>query len=269
MLRLVRSKSGADPDNRKLSDERQLSSHAQREWQTDQHSHALSCRELSYEINSKVLIDTVNLELCRNGCTLILGFNGAGKSLLLRLLHGMIKPTTGEVLWHGRPFSLGIRRKQAMVFQKPVLLRRSVIDNVQFVLANRGIHDKKRAMELLDRVDLAALAQRPARLLSGGEQQRLALGRALATEPDILFLDEATASLDPASVRLIEDIVLEAQASGTKVVMVTHDIGQAKRMAEEVLFMHNGEVVEIGPANTFFAAPVTDVANAYLEGRLP
>ncbi len=235
----------------------------------DSSQHALTCRYLQYSINERILIDDVSLSLSRTDITVVLGFNGAGKSLLLRLLHGMIKPSRGEVLWNGRPCNLAIRRKQAMVFQKPVLLRRSVVDNVRFVLENYGIHDRSRATELLEHVGLAHLAQRPARKLSGGEQQRLALGRALANEPDVLFLDEATSSLDPASVRAIEDIVMDARRRGTKIILVTHDIGQARRLAGEVLFMSNGRLAELAPANAFFENPQSHEALAYLEGRLP
>lgn len=231
--------------------------------------HALTCRNLHYSINNRMLINDVSLSLSRTEITVVLGFNGAGKSLLLRLLHGMIKPTEGEVLWNGRPCNLTIRRKQAMVFQKPVLLRRTVIDNVRFVLRNYGIHDKNRAPELLQHVGLDHLAQRPARRLSGGEQQRLALGRALANEPDVLFLDEATASLDPASVKAIEDIVFDARQRGTKIILVTHDIGQARRMAGEIVFMSDGKVAELTAAAQFFDKPDSNDALAYLEGRLP
>jgi len=263
MLRLVSPKkhSSSDADVAEtLADESQFNTAAY---------HPLTCHRLSFLRDNKPLINDVSLGFAREGCSVILGFNGAGKSLLLRLLHGMIKPTSGKVLWNGRPSNLSIRRKQAMVFQKPVLLRRSVIDNVKFVLASTGIHDAQRPTEILERVGLEHLARRPARLLSGGEQQRLALGRALATEPDILFLDEATSSLDPASVRAIEEIVSEATAAGTKVVMVTHDLGQARRLGGEIVFMNQGEVVETSSVTHFFEQPATDAAQAYLEGRLP
>ena len=268
MLRLVPSRKTDRKSSEQLENDRRHSNTVHSN-PLDPAHHALTCRHLQYDVNDRMLINDVSLGLSRTDITVVLGFNGAGKSLLLRLLHGMIKPTRGEVLWNGRPCNLAIRRKQAMVFQKPVLLRRSVIDNVRFVLSNYGIHDKNRAAELLEHVGLEHLAQRPARRLSGGEQQRLALGRALANEPDVLFLDESTASLDPASVKAIEDIVFDARQRGTKIILVTHDIGQARRMAGEVLFMSDGKVAELTTAEQFFDKPDSAEALAYLEGRLP
>ena len=155
-----------------------------------------------------------------------------------------------------------------MVFQKSVLLRRSVAANIDFVLGLRGPVDRKRRDQILDDVDLRAHAAHPARLLSGGEQQRLALGRALALEPEVLFLDEPTASLDPASTMSIEQIVKDAHGQGTKVIFVTHDIGQAKRLADDVVFVHRGRLVEHTPTNRFFADPSSAVARAFLDGRI-
>lgn len=155
-----------------------------------------------------------------------------------------------------------------MVFQRPVLLRRSVAANIDFVLGLRGPSSRQRRDLLLDHVGLLPQADQPARLLSGGEQQRLALARALALEPGILFLDEPTASLDPASVVLIEEIVLEASKRGTKVLFVTHDLGQAKRLADDVVFLHRGRLEEQSPAHQFFGQPRSDVAKAYLKGQI-
>lgn len=230
--------------------------------------HALACRGLNYGAGGKALIDGVDLEFCRDGITAIIGFNGAGKSLLLRLLHGLIEPAGGAVTWSGRPIDAGIRARQAMVFQKPVLLRRSVAANIDFALKARGRDRPGRREELLDHVGLSALAGRPARLLSGGEQQRLALARALACAPEVLFLDEATASLDPSSVLAIETIVRSASTGGTKIIMITHDVGQARRLASEIVFLHAGKVVEQADAAAFFANPATPAARAYLDGQI-
>ncbi|MCB1385638.1 MAG: ATP-binding cassette domain-containing protein [Nitratireductor sp.] len=231
--------------------------------------HALSCRNLTYRAGGRPLIDGISLDLVRGGITAVIGYNGAGKSLLLRLLHGLIRPSSGEILWHGEALSPAHRKLQAMVFQKPVLLRRNALDNVVFALASHGIHDRERAEDALFRVGLADAAGRAARLLSGGEQQRLMLAMALARAPQLLFLDEATASLDPASIQAIEEIVLDAVAAGTKVVMVTHDLGQAKRLAGEVVFIDRGRKAEAAPTDSFFNNPRSAVAQAYLEGRLP
>lgn len=228
----------------------------------------LTVRDLRYAAAGTCLIDGVELTLGTREITVIMGPNGAGKSLLLRLLHGLIPPSAGAVLWNGVPLGPEVRRRQAMVFQKPVLLRRSVAANVDFVLRARGGGDAGRRDALLRHVGLESRAGQPARLLSGGEQQRLALARALATGPDVLFLDEPTASLDPASVLKIEEIVKATCAAGTKVVFVTHDIGQARRLAGDVVFLDGGRVAEHAPADRFFDAPATRAARDYLAGRL-
>lgn len=223
---------------------------------------------LTLAINGQRLIDGIDLEIARSGITVIIGPNGAGKSLLLRLLHGLIRPTAGQVLWASRPISDSVRAQQAMVFQRPVLLRRSVAENVDFVLRLGGRATAKRRMEILESIGLADRARQNARLLSSGEQQRLALGRALALEPQVLLLDEPTANLDPASVSQIEDIVHNAHRQGTKIIFVTHDMGQARRLADDVVFIHRGRVREHVPASTFFDRPTSCEARDYLAGRI-
>lgn len=225
-------------------------------------------RGLVLEIAGRRLIDDIDLRLTDGSITVIMGPNGAGKSLLLRLLHGMITPTAGSVLWQGAPLSDAARRCQAMVFQRPVMLRRSVAANIAFVLRLRGTAGPGRVDEILEQAGLAANAGQPARLLSGGEQQRLSLARALATQPEILFLDEPTASLDPASVLAIEEVVRAAHRDGTKIVFVTHDIGQARRLADEVVFVHRGRILEHTPAALFFDGPASESARDYLAGRI-
>lgn len=225
-------------------------------------------RNLRLEVDGAPLIDGLNFQLLPDGLTAIMGPNGAGKSLLLRLMHGLLEPTGGQVLWGGAPVDERIRRRQAMVFQKPVLLRRSVAANIDFVLGLRGRADRHRRDAILSHIKLADRARQPARLLSGGEQQRLALARALAIEPEVLFLDEPTSNLDPASVVEIERLLRDARDAGTKIVLVTHDAGQARRLAEEVVFLVRGQVGEQGAAESFFAAPRTAAARAYLEGKI-
>ena len=197
---------------------------------------------------------------------MVMGPNGAGKSLLLKLLHGLMQPTAGRIDWGGLA-PAEVTARQALVFQKPVLLRRSVAANIDFVLRSR-MKDPARRDALLDHVGLAHKAGQPARLLSGGEAQRLALARALATDPEVLFLDEPTASLDPASVLAIESIVHEARDRGVRIIFVSHEIGQARRMADDVVFLHGGRVVEHSPADRFFSAPQSDAARDYLSGRI-
>ncbi len=223
---------------------------------------------LSLELDGKRLIDGVNLHMTAGQITTIMGPNGAGKSLLLRLLHGLIVPTSGQVSWGGAAPTEAIRKRQALVFQRPVLLRRSVAANVDFVLKLHGHADLTRRQALLDHVGLGDMARQMARRLSGGEQQRLALARALAIEPEVMLLDEPTASLDPASTAMIEDIVRSAHDNGTKIIFVTHDIGQARRLSDEIVFLHNGKVREVTPAEQFFQNPTSAAARDYLAGRI-
>ena len=225
-------------------------------------------RSLVFEAGGKRLINDINLTLQHGSITVVMGANGAGKSLLLRLLHGLITPSSGEVLWGGKPMCEDIRRRQAMVFQQPVMLRRSVAANIGFALKLRGAIKQERVDELLEMAGLVKFSEQAARALSGGEQQRLALVRALATEPDVLFLDEPTASLDPSSVSAIESLVRLACDDGAKIIFITHAFGQAKRMADDVVFLHKGRLIEQGPARAFFEAPTSQEAQDYLDGRL-
>jgi tungstate transport system ATP-binding protein len=217
------------------------------------------------------VIDSLDLTIKTRGITAIMGPNGAGKSVLLRLMHGLIAPTSGEILWAGKRMGREIARRQAMVFQKPVLLRRSAAANIWHALGLRGIDRGERGIRVDGALKLAGLerhAAMPARLLSGGEQQRLCLARALSLEPEVLFLDEPTASLDPASTLAIEGLLIEAQHRGIKIVVVTHDVGQARRLAQDVVFLHHGRVVEHGLAKDFFVQPESAAARAFLAGGL-
>jgi tungstate transport system ATP-binding protein len=223
-------------------------------------------RDVAYEIDGQALLDGVDLTLDPGGCTVIMGANGAGKSLLLRVMHGLIQPTRGQIDWNGNGLQEA-KPRQALVFQKPVLLRRTVAANVDFVLRTRGL-SRDRCAPMLAHVGLSHKARQPARLLSGGEQQRLALACALATDPDVLFLDEPTASLDPAAVQAIESIVTQAQARGTRIVFVTHDPGQARRLADDIVFLHRGRVAAHVPAHRFFPKPQCQVACDYLDGKI-
>ncbi|MGI9303169.1 MAG: ATP-binding cassette domain-containing protein, partial [Gammaproteobacteria bacterium] len=160
---------------------------------------------------------------------------------------------------------------QAMVFQRPVMLRRSVSANVEYALKLCGVARAARAQHLrrvLELAGLTALAPRAARVLSGGEQQRLALARAWAMDPRILFLDEPTSNLDPGATRSVEDMIRSIHEAGTKIVMTTHDIGQAKRLADEIVFMYYGRVAEHGESSAFFERPGSEVAAAFVQGQL-
>jgi tungstate transport system ATP-binding protein len=215
------------------------------------------------------ILRDVTLAIHAGPPTLIVGPNGAGKSVLLRLLHGLLAPTAGRVSWAGQ--GRDPARHQTMVFQRPVLLRRSVLANALYPLRLAGLaraERERRAREGLALVGLSGLADRPARRLSGGEQQRLALARAAALHPEVLFLDEPCASLDPAATRAVEEIVVALAARGTKIVMTTHDLAQARRLAGDVVFLHRGRVREHAPATAFFAAPAMPETAAFLRGEL-
>ncbi len=215
---------------------------------------------------TRVLYD-VDVTVRSGDCSFVLGPNGSGKSTLLRLLHGLVPPTSGSVAWAGSPQPL---RGQAMVFQRAVLLRRSAAANIRYALRLAGVEGREaddRIADALAEVGLSHLAQRSARVLSGGEQQRLALARAWALRPEVLFLDEPTASLDPKATRAVEDIVRGIHAQGTTIVMSSHNLAQAKRMARDIVFLAEGRVVEQSPADVFFATPRTSEAAAFLEGE--
>ena len=215
------------------------------------------------------LLSDIQVSIAGGSRTVILGANGAGKSVLMRLMHGLLAPSNGSVLWHGgkaRPSA------QAMVFQRPVMLRRSTLANVAYGLKLHGVPQAARiarAEQALARVGLGHLAERPARVLSGGEQQRIALARAWALEPRILFLDEPTASLDPTAARDVERIVTDIHQSGTTIVMTTHNLGQARRLAEDIIFLHQGRITERTTAAEFFQRPRSVEAETYLKGELP
>ena len=213
-----------------------------------------------------VLVD-VTLRIDGGARTVILGPNGAGKSALMRLMHGLLQPTTGHLIWN---VNASPHRAQCMVFQRPVMLRRSALANVAYGLKLSGVPYPRRNREAraaLERVGLAHLADRPARVLSGGEQQRVALARAWALEPRILFLDEPTASLDPAAVRSVEQVIVDIHGAGTSIVMSTHSLGQARRLADEIIFLHAGRIAERTPAEEFFRRPRSPEARTFLEGE--
>jgi tungstate transport system ATP-binding protein len=221
--------------------------------------------EASLRIGEVAILEPTTLTLAAGKPTVLIGPNGSGKSTLIRLGMGLVTPTRGRITWGGRESADHARC--AMVFQRPVMLRRSVAANVAYALAARE-GQQERIDALLQRVGLAHLVDRPARRLSGGEQQRLALARALARDPEVLFLDEPTASLDPASTKAVEEIVHATVDAGVKVVMATHDLGQARRLAGDVVFLVRGRVIEHAPAEQFFASPETPQAAAFLRGDL-
>jgi tungstate transport system ATP-binding protein len=222
--------------------------------------------DVAYAVGPTRILEGITLSIEAGPPTVLMGPNGSGKTTLIKIAMGLLTPTAGHVRFAQPSMSA---RRYAMVFQKPVMLRRSAASNVAFAL--RAVHrsaDPHTIARLLERVGLSAVAARPARRLSGGEQQRLAVARALARDPEVLFLDEPTASLDPAATKMVEDIIARTALSGVKVVMATHDLGQARRLAGDVAFLANGRLVEHTPAGAFFSAPATREAARFLAGDL-
>ena len=230
----------------------------------------LTAEGLTFEAGGKQILSRLNFRLEGESPSFIIGPNGAGKSVLLRLCHGLLQPTAGKVIWaataEAKP-SL----QQAMVFQRPVLLRRSVRANIEYALFVRGIRGSERQRHVtraLEETGLANLAEQPARVLSIGEQQRLALARVWALHPRVLFLDEPTAHLDPSSTRVVEDIITRIFESGTKIIMTSHDMGQVQRLADEILFLHGGHLIEQTSVDQFFSQPRTREGKLFVEGDL-
>ena len=231
----------------------------------------LELDQITFSAGGTTIINGISARIDAGPRTIILGPNGAGKSVLMRLCHGLLEPTRGRIVWHGARNG-DVRRHQAMVFQRPVMLRRSALANVVYGLRLAGKSRREstlRAMDVLEVVGLEHQAGRAARVLSGGEQQRLALARAWALGPDVLFLDEPTANLDPASTQDIERIIQAIHASGTKIIMTTHNLGQARRLGDEIVFISNGRLMEHTPIDRFFKEPASSEAAAFIKGELP
>jgi tungstate transport system ATP-binding protein len=224
---------------------------------------------VTVSVGAVTILDQIALTLVSGPPTVVVGPNGSGKTTLLRAAMGLVKPSAGRITWGERENVPPARR--AIVFQRPIMLRRSASGNIRYVLGNSGVagaEQKARVGEVLALVGLEHIADRPARRLSGGEQQRLALARALARDPTVLFLDEPTASLDPAATKVIEDVVRTVSEGGIKVVMSTHDIAEARRLAGDVIMLHHGRLIETGAAMSFFNTPKTDEAKKFLAGEL-
>jgi tungstate transport system ATP-binding protein len=229
----------------------------------------IALEEVSATACGVTILDRITLSLAPGAPTFLVGPNGSGKTTLLRIAMGLLAPSHGRVTWGGQ--RTGVPKRRAIVLQRPTMLRRSAAGNVRYALRAAGIpraHRDARLAALLDLVGLAGLGERPARRLSGGEQQRLALARALAREPTVLFLDEPTASLDPAATKAFEDVIGAVVARGIKVVMSTHDLGAARRLAGEIVMLHRGRVIESAAASAFFDAPQTAEARKFISGDL-
>lgn len=229
---------------------------------TDKGSAAVNFSNVSFAINGIELLKDINLTLNKGAFTAVLGPNGAGKSLFLRLCHGLLTPTTGHLHWgqeQGRP-------AQTMVFQKPIMLRRTALENIMYALHNYPRAERtQRAQKALQWAGLGDLSGRMATVLSGGQQQRLAIARAWALKPEILFLDEPTASLDPDACDYVEAHVKAMHDSGVQILMSTHNLAQARRLAEEIIYIQNGKIMAHQPVQEFFAQPACEQAHQFIK----
>ncbi len=231
---------------------------------------ALRLEKAGLQADGDTLLGPLSLHVETAGITAVMGANGAGKSLFLRLCHGLLTPSQGRLTWAGRG-AVATRRSRAFVFQSPPLLRRSIAENVTFPLQTSSIARSEWPARVEARLREARLWGRaglPAARLSGGERQRMALARALVTDPDVILMDEPAASLDPASTRALEKMITKIAASGVKIYLATHDVAQARRLAEDVLFFSGGRLAEQADAAQFFAGPQSEAARQYLEGSL-
>jgi len=225
-------------------------------------------KDLSVILGQKIILDKINCKIKSNSITAVLGPNGAGKSIFLQTINGLFSVQSGRLTFNLMEINQEIRKQQAMVFQNPVLLRRTVIANLQFISNLRNKESNRLLKKILSKVGLEGYEKKPARLLSGGEKQRLSMARALIINPNLLLLDEPTANLDPYSLKLIEDLVLEENSIGKTIIFTTHDMSQAKRLATDVIFLNKGKVLEQTISKTFFKSPKTLEAQKYINGEI-
>ena len=225
-------------------------------------------KDLSLILDERKILSSLNLSINSDDVTVIMGPNGAGKSILLKILNGILTPTSGCITWNNKKQFSDTLNTQAFVFQKPILLRRSVIANLDYMDSVLGYKKKISKDSLLKIVQLKKQKNQPARMLSLGEQQRLSLVRSLMLRPNILLLDEPTANLDPASTKIIEDIILNLKMMGIKIIFVTHNILQAKRIADDIIFLNEGKMVEHLNKQEFFSNSKSIEVQNYLNGIL-
>ncbi|MDE0588870.1 ATP-binding cassette domain-containing protein [Halocynthiibacter sp. C4] len=229
----------------------------------------LELQEVVVAKRGRRIVGPVTYTLAGAGTTIVIGPNGSGKTTLLRMMHGLERTSEGRLRW-AQAFNAASER-QSFVFQSPIIMRRSVLDNLAYPLTLAG-KSRKEANEAAARwaakVGLASRLQQNASRLSGGEKQKLALARALIREPDVLFLDEPCANLDGKATRVIEGVLQDAKSNGTRLVMSTHDMGQARRLADDVIFMLGGQIHECAPAQDFFNSPATPETEQFLRGDI-
>ena len=228
----------------------------------------LKIKHLNFNLNNKIILKNINIDFKDNSISVIMGPNGSGKTILLKIINGLLKPSSGEIIYKDSNSKLNHRNFQSFVFQKPVIFRSSVKENLKFIFSLKKSNYRLSLKKYLEIVGLENLINSPARKLSLGEQQRLSVIRGFANEPSFILFDEPTANLDPHSTLVIEKIILAAKKFGIKIIFVTHDIFQAKRLADEIIFMDKGEIFEISQAKIFFNNPSSSQAKKYISGEI-
>lgn len=230
---------------------------------------SVSLENVAVKRRGKAVLGPVDMTLDATGFTIVLGPNGSGKTTLLKVLHGVERLSAGKVTWSVP--DIDAREAQAYVFQKPIMLRRSVRQNLAFPLQLLKVQKPEIEARVIDwsrRIGLEDALDRPATRISGGEQQKLALARSLIRDPQVLFLDEPCANLDGRSTREIEELLIASSRSGTRIIMTTHDLGQARRLASDVVFLLKGQLHEQSDAQAFFSTPQTTETRAFLKGDI-
>lgn len=229
----------------------------------------INVRDAVVKKRRQILLGPISLALPEHGFTMVIGPNGAGKTTLLRLIYGLEFPKHGDISWN-LPKS-EVQKHQAFIFQTPIMMRRSVVDNICYPLLTRGINKsaaQEQAKQWAQKVGLGEMCARDAMVLSGGEKQKLAIARALIIKPQILFLDEPTTNLDGKSTREIEELLLQTYHNGTRIVMTTHNLAQAKRLASDIIFLNKGQLMEQGTADAFFNQPSSSTIQQFLHGDI-
>ena len=228
----------------------------------------LRLKKINFNINKKNILKNINIDFNNNLISVIMGPNGSGKTVLLKIINGLLKPSSGNIIWKDNNLKFDCRLYQSFVFQKPIIFRTSVKENLKFIFKIKNSDYRLPLKTYLEIVGLENFINSPARKLSVGEQQRLSVIRAIANEPSFILFDEPTANLDPQSTLVIEQIILAAKEFGVKILFVTHDIFQAKRLADEIIFMDKGEITEISKAAYFFNKPSSVQAQKYISGEI-
>lgn len=226
----------------------------------------VSLQRATVRFGAQCALDAVDFELRRGERVAVVGANGSGKSTLLRTVHGLVPLGAGQRVF-GEPSP-----RVAMVFQRPFMLRMSALANVELGLRLQRLpraQCRERALRALERVGLARESARVGRVLSAGQQQRLALARAWALQPDVLLLDEPTASLDPSAKREVEALIEEFAGQGITVMMSSHNLGQVKRLAQRVLYLEHGRLLADVSTDHFFAGSLPQEASLFLKAELP